>query len=347
MSHVRPSIEPGGRALGIPGRGFSMIELLVVMGVIGLLVSLLLPAVVRVREASRRAQCAACLQQLGLAAQLHLGDHNHFPSGRFHNPSDRSREFSNYSPQSRLLPYLEQDAVFNSVNFEVGTWSAAAPGISMSEATECNRTASATRIEAFVCPSQLTSAGLVNFRANTGPHPFTSSAQTYADLAGLAFGPFTPLDHAVGAADVSDGLSHTVLFSERVAGDFDDRVFTPFPDLADLSSNPQTPDDYAAACRDLGDPGPAHRSSLGSQWLFSGFDTLYNHTLPPNSSTPDCGHAPGGPVLFGTVSARSYHLGGVNTLFADGHVRFISSDVDSGIWRAIGGRNDNISVGAY
>src|SRR5688572_26236192 len=69
-----------------PGRGFTLVELLVVITIIGLLVSLLLPAVFAAREAARGTECKSNLRQIGLGI-LQFADHNgHLPTYRWYDP---------------------------------------------------------------------------------------------------------------------------------------------------------------------------------------------------------------------------------------------------------------------
>src|SRR5690606_20172371 len=87
-------------------RGFTLIEMLVVIGITGLLASLMLPAVQAAREAARRAQCANNLRQLGVALQSYEGAWGMFPAANY------------FSAQTALLDYLEQGAIYDSINFQ-------------------------------------------------------------------------------------------------------------------------------------------------------------------------------------------------------------------------------------
>jgi prepilin-type processing-associated H-X9-DG protein len=324
-------------------QAITLIELLIAIGIVGLLVSLTLPAILRARDASRRLSCASRLQQLAVAAQGHVSQTGVFPHGKYR----ISHLFTNFSPHAQLLPYLEQAQLFNGINFECEASDRSVFAASIGAA--CNRTVAEKKVSCFLCPSEVQVHARVNYRGNTAPHPFAGTARSYVQRTGAAFGPFTPLVEAISPAGIADGLAQTALFSERVAGDFHEALFDPFRDVADSDAPTMDLEDvdaYTAHCRDFGDPGPSHRSDLGTWWLYSRVDTLYNHTLTPNSSIPDCGHI-FDPPLIAAVSARSYHFGGVNVAFADGHVRFLSQQIDLGVWRALGGRNDGGAVSDF
>src|ERR1700757_4935439 len=103
-------------------RGFTLIELLVVIAIIAVLIALLLPAVQAAREAARRAQCVNNLKQLGLSVANYESTNGCFPGNSYSGlpgapgvPSNTT--FPNFSAFVRLMPYLEQSAVYNSVNF--------------------------------------------------------------------------------------------------------------------------------------------------------------------------------------------------------------------------------------
>lgn len=97
-------------------RAFTMIELLIVIGVMGLLIQMLLPAVEMAREAARRANCANNLRQLGLGVTMHETTHRHYPSGGwgFNWVGDPDRGSGKEQPGSwayNVLSFVEQEAV--------------------------------------------------------------------------------------------------------------------------------------------------------------------------------------------------------------------------------------------
>src|SRR5512147_2313581 len=102
-------------------RAFTLIELLVVIAIIGVLIALLLPAVQAAREAARRSQCVNNLKQIGLAMHNYHSARNAFPLGSAKNPKnwpgDSDLIWSGWSAHAMMLPYLEQQALFNAANF--------------------------------------------------------------------------------------------------------------------------------------------------------------------------------------------------------------------------------------
>src|SRR4051794_17281318 len=96
-------------------RAFTLIELLVVISIIGVLIALLLPAVHAAREAARRSQCTNNLKQLALAVQTYMDANGTNP------PSGASTGNQTFSFKTRILASLEQTALYNSVNFDLGS----------------------------------------------------------------------------------------------------------------------------------------------------------------------------------------------------------------------------------
>ena len=101
-----------------PRNGFTLVELLVVIGIIVLLMSLLLPAIQKVRSAAYRLICANNLKQMGIALHHFASDHDsQFPSGgEGTDPLTLSTMFDLHSTYTYLLPYLEQDAIASQMN---------------------------------------------------------------------------------------------------------------------------------------------------------------------------------------------------------------------------------------
>src|ERR1700730_11048878 len=101
--------------------GFTLIELLVVIAIIAVLIALLLPAVQAAREAARRAQCVNNLKQLALAALNYQSSNGCYPGGSYSSfPAPNYYKYpENFSCFVRMLPFTEQSAMYNAVNFSL------------------------------------------------------------------------------------------------------------------------------------------------------------------------------------------------------------------------------------
>jgi len=96
---------------------FTLVELLVVIGIIGILVALLLPAVQVVRSAARRTACQNNCHQIGLAILNYDSAFNKFPAGQFWTAPEGDSSRLDYSWSSQILPYLDAGNIFDGIDF--------------------------------------------------------------------------------------------------------------------------------------------------------------------------------------------------------------------------------------
>ena len=314
--------------------GFSLIELLVVIGVIGVLAGLLLPAVQAAREAARRAQCLNNMKQLALAANAFESSRGGLPAAATGGPLPVFRGGSDFcfvSAQTLLLPYLEQSTLFDAVNFSV-------PSFSLEDLALGNRTAAAQRVAMFLCPSDPntnTSAGANSYRVNMGLAEFHQRGpSTYSvpdDGAFVVDREILPL------ADFADGLSNTLLLSEKPISSVGPGRYRSFIDSTPYQAYCTTADQCVISCSGLSATS-GFTGQAGHTWLLGGgFYTHFYTAAPPNSLVPDC--ASGTNNGIGLFTARSYHPGGVNAAMADGSARWFTSTTDTRLWRSHGTRS--------
>jgi len=333
--------------------GFTLIELLVVIAIIAVLIGLLLPAVQAAREASRRAQCVNNLKQIGLAIHNYISTFQGLPFGK--GPSytpvlPTTAPYARWSAHSQLLIYLEQGTLFNSINFDLPPETPGMQGdIAFMPAYQNpsreNATASRIRVETFICPSD--GPPLAEW---PGGNSYFANQQSWAcDLSEAQPSTIAPNEQIRGIfyylsfvkpPDVTDGLSSTVFFSEKIRGTGirdgnarSDGLLMPLTIGADATY---------LACQTL-NPLTATRltSRHGMSWVMGEMCcTTYNHVGPPNA------HTCAGVGFQGTMSnmpmqvpPSSRHPGGVNALMGDGSVRFIKESVALQTWRALGTRN--------
>lgn len=315
--------------------GFTLVELLVTLGVIGLLLSLLLAGIQSARSAARRTQCLNNIRQLALATHEFESAHGRLPQTRNETsyPGGVSRSIS---PHVFLLPYLEQGALYDSIDLAEPS-----SGVfSEPPASTLNPQALTTAVPTFVCPDDgLAIAGSTSYRACVGIGPRTIGSPGEPGYNSGAFRAHYDGSHV---AEIRDGMSNTVLFGEKLTGDRDPSRFTPWRDAAEVPIEIFTLADAEAVCAAVGTEPKNHYSFHGAAWLLGGPEhTWYNHVLPPNSTVPDC--YSGGKA----IAARSFHAGGVNVALADGAGRFVSESIDVSLWRAVATRSLGETAGGW
>jgi len=313
MQNMRSRVLPEQEWLAALGRksrrAFTLVELLVVIFIIGLLVALLLPAIQAAREAARRSQCLNNLRQIGVALHLHHDAKGRFPPGHY---CDKAGCGNNGGSESTwvtwLLPFMEHQALWDRIDWRYG----------FGHAPNCNGEVVAYPPPLMRCPSSAAGGarpwvGLYargTYVANNGTGPMRESDIYHVPVqrpAGVFY-----LNSWLNMSSILDGTSNTAFVSEL-------RLLEDNRDFRGVLHYPEGP--------------------------------LYHHNRTPNTLVADeirhshCVNDPRSPCVgtfaawiprYMTMTARSYHPGGVNLLMGDGHVRFVSESVSLGVWQAAG-----------
>jgi prepilin-type N-terminal cleavage/methylation domain-containing protein/prepilin-type processing-associated H-X9-DG protein len=345
-------------------RGFTLIELLVVIAIIAVLIALLFPAVQAAREAARRAQCTNNLKQLGLAAHNYISINEALPAQNMPGPSGPGDWGFNW--YSALLPQIEQQPMFNSINFSVGPWDLG------------NTTSAYSQLATWMCPSESQTQriylgySVANYVGNYGGpgaiSPYSGTIIPTVDLEvnnNAKLGP-------IKLAGITDGTSNTSLFSERLIGlpgsqtvglspssvNGKRGIFTSTGPGAAANSGQASAMAFINGCKSLTATSTDPNGNIIGEYAFIGYPmhlcfTSFNHYLGPNTVT--CEQPSGteaswlgiGPLS--SAPATSNHSGGVNVAMTDGSVRFIKDSVNLQAWWALGSRNGGevISADSY
>ncbi len=327
--------------------GFTVVELLVVISIVGVLAGLLIPAVQAAREAARRIHCRSNLKQLGLAALNFESAHRRFPSGGWGFQWQGFAEISSPAGQPgswtfSLLPFVEQSSLYHMGSYQ-------GPAAQREQALR-DRVQSSVSI--YRCPSRL-GGKLV---------PFDPSCPSCA----LPIGVTVPLensargDYAVNAGDGAPDLTQLETWPLNFWGPAD---VAQVNHLLRTNQWPRPPNDWSgiswlgrgARIAELTD-GTSHvflfgeknvmRDSYntGTDWgnnepLYGGFNNDNHRSTHP--------HWPLMRDQRGVMSIGSFgsaHTSGTNFVMADGSVHQVDFTIDSEVYRYLGNRDDGRSV---
>ena len=336
-------------------RGFTLIELLVVIAIIAVLIALLLPAVQSAREAARRIQCTNNLKQFGLAVANYESANACLPPTG--NPGTSTTNFiSNYSMKVRLLPFLEQGNVFNSLN------QGAVVGSTVAVHKAMVYTVATARIAAFLCPSDPRElSNTTSATISTGPVVGIVASTNYPNNMGTFIGnhggtldgpsfAFPTASNNYGGivtyASVTDGTTNTAMFSEFLKGD---QTGTPGTKqvywLTSTSyTNKSTRIDLDAVAAECQASKTIYLSSGTTPWDKKGeFWTThgcgqgggYSHVTMPNKQSCVFKGDTSNTAYYTLIGASSNHPGGVNVALLDGSVRFVKDSINPAAWRAL------------
>ena len=323
-----------------PQRGFTLIELLVVITIIGILISLLLPAVQAAREAARRLQCCNQVKQIGLALHNYAAIHGVFPPGCIvstlaagSNPAffDTWAEASSTAVNANkhgtswilhILPYIEQENVYRRWDFKKSVLG--------------NQAVATLDIGGLYCPTR---------RGGVRPGDqasmflgWTSGGADYGGCYGRYDGWINNDDehHRFCDPTTSTGSGVANDSPAKRAGVFGPNGNTGFRAIRDGASNTILVGEMQRLRPDAGASGAAryNRTSYDG-WALGGVATLFTTCAADPSHTQ-----PGGMNNNFFESPGSDHPGGAHFGLADGSVRLLTENIDSNLFAMLGSMAD-------
>jgi prepilin-type N-terminal cleavage/methylation domain-containing protein/prepilin-type processing-associated H-X9-DG protein len=284
-------------------RAFTLLELLIVVGIIGVLIALLLPAIQSAREHARRAQCINNLLQLGIGMGNYASTHTVLPPGVV---NDKGPIVSlpvgfHHGWTVQILPFIDQANVYRRFDLKE---SVHAPS---------NETARSVMISTFMCPSSSrawSSNGAISY---AGCH-HDVEAPIAADNHGVLY-----LNSHVRFDDITDGLAQTIL-------------------LGELTSNETVMLSWASGTRaTLRNTGAGLNSENPLTALYAGIAQLSE--ADKQAAAARMFEEGTIPVDF-VGGFSSWHSQGANFAFCDGSVRFIKQTIHQRVYQLLGNRAD-------
>ena len=321
------NVKSGGGGRPRKVYAFTLVELLVVIAIIGILIALLLPAVQAAREAARRMSCTNNLKQLGLALHVYHDAHQTFPHANHGSVRDADMGSTwPYGAIFSILPGLEQTARYERINTEL-------------PAPWWNHEANHGKMTVMLCPSDgnallpaLESQGCrISYGASHGDNVWDNGRHRASEGGGRR-GLFCPHDGA-SMSTVTDGTSNSIAMIELIGATVGRSTRLKGGIVV---SQTEHLDWDPVACRTQIMPGDRNMLDgedfhhYRGQWFLDGrtVNSGVTTVLPPNS--PSClgVESERGEYGWGVFSSSSNHTGGVNCLFVDGSVHFVSDTIN-------------------
>jgi prepilin-type N-terminal cleavage/methylation domain-containing protein len=331
---VRSKTKPAAFFVGrvpVP-RGFTLVELLVVIAIIAVLIGLLLPAVQSARESARRSSCQNNLKQIGLGVLMYHDVKQWFPPSiednvPFYGGQGSAAAADNITGLGWLalsLPYMEQGTIYDQLGV-------ATNGFSDNWQAQ-GATTARTVINTFICPSDGETGGVNTKRGNFGKSNYLANAGNGAARDGQVNGITQNhgvmfINSQIRASAITDGLSKTVLALERST-------------LNEASQNRcgGTPCNWSGGLwvggRLTAVEGWAPGLVMGDIESYGGL----NGVLMVNHSSATWGSGWGN---------SSTHPGGLMSVFCDGSVTFLPESIAAEPYRRLRRRNDGQIIDAF
>ncbi len=318
---------------------FTLVELLVVIAIIGILVALLLPAIQAAREAARRSQCMNQIRNIAEAALNYESTYKYLPPGRY--GCDGNETNNNCAPLDiwgraasgflPMLPFIEEQALYDSIDFTVGPWKARNPDNSAERDPApnthgTNQQLVSTPVVLFNCPTdtklpfaewnqkQEATGSYAFCVGSLGPSCATSFKAKYRKngLDGVFMYIQGSERHGIALRLITDGTSKTYFFGETIDG---------------------------------------HLKETRNRWTAAGryVDSLRSTENPMNTAVGLGGSEHGLEGYQTTGCFASRHPGGAQFSFGDGRVEFVSEDIALDVYRRTstraGADEGSVSVG--
>jgi len=288
--------------------GFTLIELLVVIAIIAVLIALLLPAVQQAREAARRSQCRNNLKQIALAMHSYQSSQSVFPMGS----SRPTTTAGSWGYQMHLMPYLEQESAYYTVNFDNPDCCLEIRALQVATPPQPDPASFIYRF--LVCPSDY-NGGILLQHGSPG-------AYLCGDLyPGSYMGVAGDTQAAVSCSQIRNG--NGMLFSLS-------------------STRPASVTDGMSNTMLVGERGIPSDRVWG--WVLCGGQECEQYI------STDRGFSPGMSAAWTTGVAQrfwSWHDGGGHFALADGSVRMLNYSIDTKLYKALSTRNGGEELGDY